>query len=146
MDAADRVAARMRPLFLLQAAGFFAWQVSDGVASSQSASPDTIGIASLVAIGGCGVWLVSFLIFALLAWRAKKDGIYDLMQDEWSQHVRKRAAEVGFWVLLVCTVVGMTATKFGVEASILLQTNVGIGVAGYILASLWLDSRDEGDA
>lgn len=145
MDAVDRVMGRMRPLLLLQAAGFFAWQAGDGVATADSASREMINVAIWVSMAGAATWIIAITVFFYLAWKAKQDGIYDIMQDEWAQHVRKRAAEAAFWVLTVCTVVTMTISKFGVEASMLLQLNVGVSVAGYFLATVWFDTRSEAE-
>ncbi len=144
MDAADQVLGRMRPLLLLQAAGFLAWQAGDGIAGGLSAPSTGLPPAIMISLAGAMVWLVSLLAYFYLAWQAKKDGIYDILNDEWAQHVRKRASETAFWVLMISVVASMTASKFGVDAAMLLQVNVGISVASYFIATVWFDSRNEG--
>ena len=145
MDVAEKLNARMRVFFVLNAAGFFAWQAGDGFAMSAQI-PDGLTGPSLLAGGvGFGLWLVTLIIIFGQAWRAKKLGIYDILSDEWSQRVRAQAAEAAFWITTVGVVVSMTATNFGVDGQLLLKLLTGLAVASFLGAHVWYDSRHEGD-
>ncbi len=146
MDVVDQITARMRALLLVQAAGFFAWQAGEGLARSAQI-PDAISQpAAIAALIGGAVWAVGLFAYFAQAWRARRRGLYDLLNDEWAQHARKRASESAFWILMVSVVISMTLSNFGLDAMLLLKINVGIAISGYFLANVWFDTRHEGDA
>ena len=144
MDVAEKINAQMRVFFLLNAAGFFAWQAGEGLARS-SQIPETLAGPAFVASGiGFGVWIVALIIVLAQALRAKKLGVYDILGDEWAQRARAKAAEAAFWIITVAVVVSMTATNFGVDGQLLLKLLTGLAVAAYLCAYVWFDSRHEG--
>ena len=143
MALADQLKTRMRIFAVLQALGFFSWQAGEGFARSHQTPESLIGPAFIVSGVGVGVWLVSLIIFLSQAWHAKKAVGYDVINDEWARHVRKRAAETAFWLLTVAVVVSTTLANFGVDAQLLLQINTGLAVAGFLLANVYWDSRHE---
>ena len=145
MDIAERLNARMRVLFALNAAGFLAWQAGDGFAASAQV-PEGLTGPSLLASGvGFGLWCVTLIIIFGQAWRAKKLGVYDILSDEWSQRVRAQAAEAAFWITTAGVVVAMTATNFGLDGQLLLKLLTGVAVASFLGSYVWFDSRHEGE-
>ena len=143
MDIVDQITIRMRILLLVQAAGFFTWQAGEGLARSEQVASAVSQPAALAALVGGAVWAVGLIVYFAQAWRAKKGGLYDILHDEWAQHVRKRASETAFWVLMISVVVSMTLSNFGVDAMLLLKINVGVAVSSYFLANVWFDTRHE---
>ena len=146
MDVIDQITGRMRTLLLIQAAGFFTWQAGEGLARSHQVVEAVSQPAAVAALVGALAWAAGLIIYFTQAWRAKQRGLYDLLNDEWAQHVRRRASEFAFWALTVSIVVSMTVSNFGVDAQLLLKLNVGVAVSGFLLANIWLDSRHEDEA
>jgi hypothetical protein len=95
---------------------------------------------------GAGVWALGLIAYLLIAWRAQRQGLYDLLNDEWAQHVRKRASEAAFWILSACVVISMTLSYFAVDAALLLKINVGVAVSAFFIATVWFDARHESPA
>lgn len=146
MDGVEHITARMRWLLLVQAAGFFLWQAGEGLARSDQIAEAIGQPAGLAALIGGAVWVLGLAAYFAQAWRAKQAGLYDLLNDEWAQHVRKRASEAAFWVLAGSVVISMTLSYFGLDAALLLKINVGVAVSGFFLAHVWYDTRHEGEA
>ncbi len=146
MDAVERISGRMRWLLIAQAIGFFCWQAGDGLAHSDQIAALVANPAELISLIGAVLWLISMLAFFAQAHKAQRDGLHDILNDEWAQHVRGRAAETAFWALCIGVVGSMTATNFGLDAQMLLKINVGVAVSSFFLAYVWHDSRHEGEA
>lgn len=146
MDIAEKINAQMRIFFVLNAAGFFAWQAGDGLARSPQTPDALMGPALVVAGIGFGLWLVALIIVFGQAWRAKKLGVYDILGDEWAQRARSKAGDAAFWITTVSVVVASTVASFGVDGALLLSLLTGIAVASYLCAYVWFDSRHEGEA
>ncbi len=145
MDVAEKINAQVRLLYVLNAAGFFAWQAGEGFARSPQI-PDAVMGPALIASGvGFGLWLVCLILIFGQTWRAKKLGVFDMLGDEWAQRARAKAAESGFWIISIGVVLSMTATNFGVDGQLLLKILTGLAVAGFLLSYAWFDSRHEGE-
>ncbi|MEO1038239.1 MAG: hypothetical protein AAFX09_01745 [Pseudomonadota bacterium] len=146
MELAETLNRRARMFAVLQALGFFAWQAGDGLARSDTSPAGFVGPAFMASGIGLGVWVVSLIVFFGVSWHAKKAGVFDIMNDEWSRHVRMKAAEAAFWATAIGVVVSMTATNFGVDGWLLLKVLTGLAVASFLLAYAWYDSRHEDGA
>lgn len=144
MDQVEQISKRMRLLALAIAAGFFAWQVGDGMARSPQIGSELTGAAYIASGIGLGMWVVSLIIFFGQAWQAKKSVGYDVLNDEWAIDVRKRAGETAFWVVTVGVVLSMTATNFGADGQLLLKVLTGVSASSFLVASVYFDSRGEG--
>lgn len=148
MDQLERINARMRVLLLCQAAGFFAWQAGGGVANAEQLPAALTGVGMPVSLVGFGVWFITLLLYFADARRAYKTVGYDVINDEWSRDVRRRAAEAAFWVITIATVLAMTLSNFGVEGALLLKILTGLSVSSFFVATVIYDQRgdDEGEA
>lgn len=144
MDVAEKINAQMRVFFILNAAGFFAWQAGEGFARSPQIPQSLMGPALVVSGVGFGLWLVALIIIFGQSWRAKKLGVFDILGDEWAQRARAKGAEAAFWIVTVAVVLSMTATNFGADGQLLLKLITGLAVASYLCAYVWFDSRHEG--
>lgn len=68
---------------------------------------------------------------------------YDVLNDEWAQHVRKKSAETAYWIILISIVSAMVLSNFGVDGQLLLKVLTGIGVSSFLLAAVVYDDQAE---
>ncbi len=146
MDQLEVINARMRVYLLCQAVGFFAWQAGGGVSGSEQLPASFAGPGLVVSLIGFGLWLLTLLLYFADAWRAYKTVGHDVINDEWSRDVRRRAAEAAFWVVTISTVLAMTISNFGVDGGFLLKVLTGLSVSSFFVATVLYDRRGEDEA
>ena len=143
MTELNALQSRMRILLILQAIAFFCWQAAGGVSTSDQLPQSWQGPAYIISGMGVGLWVVGFILYMGNVFQAKKLMSYDVLNDEWAQHVRKKAAETAFWITMIGTVISMTLTNFGVDGALLLKILTGISVSSFLMAAVIYDREAE---
>ena len=145
MDVIDSINARMRVFLLIQAIGFFCWQTAGGVSAYTAPALGLAGPASFISYLGAIIWAASLLLYLSDAARAKKVLGRNVLNDDWAKHVRQKAAEAAFWILMIGVVSSMALTAFDVNGALLLKLLTGLSISSFFVASVIYDRQGDGE-
>ena len=136
---AEGVAAMRRFLLVINALSYVAWisVFAISISGVHLVLPPWAGVAA----GVCAViWFVS-LIALLLGIRSlrRNRALAGLVDDERTQHLRGRAFEAAYWVLLFAVAILYGLAGFvHLESRLVLPALIGLGVAVPGLTFAWL--------